>query len=354
MSLKSMHEAKRSSEGPSSSSSTELLRQQRERITELEQANASLRQQLSEAQRIGSENLASATAAAEKKIAELTSELQRRKQNEQQLSEQLETQLKLNASLSNSDLQLKEAERLQEEARAKNAESQRKLTAAMSAEEAAHRKIADAWVQSQEAEKAKAEAERLAEERTQEIEASAKKKAHTNELYYRGWLAGAMGYGFLVTVFSAIRSETLVGDFKAFFLAIWGFLSLAWEKLLLGANTAAGLADKVPQEIAATILHWVILVVIVGFALAVFAGGLLWLVTHIVEFYRYAGDGYDNGYSFADNITLAELLISLAALVFFAEPIRAKLPINLLLLYILCHAAFIGIRWLTKKNSKGY
>jgi hypothetical protein len=224
----------------------------------------------------------------------------------------------------------------------------------MSAEEAAHKKVAAAWVQSQEAEKAKAEADRLAEERTQEIEASAREKAHVNELYYRGWLAAAMGYGFLVTVFAAIRSKAFIFDFKAFFVAIWDFLSFAWEKLLLGATWAAGVADKIPHELAATILHWVILVLVVGVALAVVAGGLIWLVSVVVEFYRYAGDGYDRGTSFADNITLAELLVSLAALVFFAEPIRAKLPINLLLLYLLFHAAFIGIRWLVKRYGSRY
>ena len=352
MSLKSMHEA--SKQSSTQESSLQLIEEQSQAIAELEGQNTSLQQQLSEAKRIGSENLASATAAAEKKIAELQSELQKRKQNEQQQSEEIVRLLNRLELLSNSDLQLKEAEKLQAEARAKNEESQRNLTAARNAEDAAHRKVAAAWVQSQEAEKAKREADRLAEERTQEIEASARRKAHTNELYYRGWLAAAMGYGVLVTVFAAIRSKAFIFDFKAFFVAIWGFLSLAWEKLLLGASWAAGVADKIPNEIAATILHWVILVIIVGVALAVVAGGLIWLVSVVVEFYRYAGDGYDRGTSFADNITLAELLVSLAALVFFAEPIRAKLPINLLLLFVLCHAAYIGIRWLVKRYGSRY
>lgn len=333
MSLKSMHEARRSSEEPSFNSPMELLRQQRERITELEQ-------QLSEAKRIGNENLASATAAAEKRIAELQYELQKRQQSEQLLSEQLETQLKLNASLNNSDLQLKEAERMRRKA--------------WNAEEAANEKAAAAMAYKREAEQAKREAEqakreanRLAEERAKEIEASVRRRVHISELYYRGWLSAAMGYGILITAFTAIRSKAFASDFKAFFGAVWCFISLVWEKLLLGASVASGAANN-------DILRWVILVLVVGLALAAVAGGLIWLLPIVVDFYRYAGVGFDQEKSFADNITLAELLVSLAVLVFFAEPIRELLPINLVLLFVLAHAAFIAIRWLILRRSRVY
>ena len=54
--------------------------------------------------------------------------------------------------------------------------------------------------------------------------------------------------------------------------------------------------------------------------------------------------------------TFAVFLISLAVSVYFAEPIRAAIPINLLLLLILVHIVYVLIRWYVKgcKRSRGY
>ena len=48
--------------------------------------------------------------------------------------------------------------------------------------------------------------------------------------------------------------------------------------------------------------------------------------------------------------------VSLAVSVYFAEPIRAVIPINLLLLLILVHIVYVLIRWYVKgcKRSRGY
>lgn len=55
-------------------------------------------------------------------------------------------------------------------------------------------------------------------------------------------------------------------------------------------------------------------------------------------------------------VSLAVFLISLAVSVYFAEPIRAVIPINLLLLLILVHIVYVLIRWYVKgcKRSRGY
>ena len=52
----------------------------------------------------------------------------------------------------------------------------------------------------------------------------------------------------------------------------------------------------------------------------------------------------------------AVFLISLAVSVYFAEPIRAVIPINLLLLLILVHIVYVLIRWYVKgcMRSRGY
>ena len=59
---------------------------------------------------------------------------------------------------------------------------------------------------------------------------------------------------------------------------------------------------------------------------------------------------------YADTMSLAVFLISLAVSVYFAEPIRVVIPINLLLLLILVHIVYVLIRWYVKgcKRSRGY
>ena len=59
---------------------------------------------------------------------------------------------------------------------------------------------------------------------------------------------------------------------------------------------------------------------------------------------------------FADNLSLLVFLVSLALSIFFADEIRAFLPINLLLLNILVHVIYSFIRWHVKgcRQNRGY
>ena len=59
---------------------------------------------------------------------------------------------------------------------------------------------------------------------------------------------------------------------------------------------------------------------------------------------------------YADNMSLGVALVSLALSIFFAEEIRAFVPINLLLLLIITHVLYVGVRWYVKgwRESRGY
>ena len=157
---------------------------------------------------------------------------------------------------------------------------------------------------------------------------------------YQAVVGCAMLYSILVTVFTASKSKTFVADFKAFFGAIWNFISLAFGKLLQVASGASQVADKIPQRVLSVILHWLIIAVIVGGVIAL-VGFLLFIALRklwcFYTDYRYTG--------FVDGATLAEVIISLAVIVWFAEPIQSVLSVNLLLLYIIVHVAYIALRW---------
>lgn len=149
------------------------------------------------------------------------------------------------------------------------------------------------------------------------------------------------------TVFTAVRSEAFVSDFKTFFMVIWQFIVNAFQLLLKGGQWASQLGDKIPQPVVATIVHYLLLIVFVG-GIAIGVGFLIFLgASKVFEFYTE---------DYADTMSLAVFLISLAVSVYFAEPIRAVIPINLLLLLILVHIVYVLIRWYVKgcMRSRGY
>lgn len=94
-------------------------------------------------------------------------------------------------------------------------------------------------------------------------------------------------------------------------------------------------------------LEHLLLIVFVG-GIAIGVGFLIFLgASKVFEFYTE---------DYADTMSLAVFLISLAVSVYFAEPIRAVIPINLLLLLILVHIVYVLIRWYVKgcMRSRGY
>ena len=121
----------------------------------------------------------------------------------------------------------------------------------------------------------------------------------------------------------------------------------AFQLLLKGGQWASQLGDKIPQPVVATIVHYLLLIVFVG-GIAIGVGFLIFLgASKVFEFYTE---------DYADTMSLAVFLISLAVSVYFAEPIRAVIPINLLLLLILVHIVYVLIRWYVKgcMRSRGY
>jgi hypothetical protein len=175
----------------------------------------------------------------------------------------------------------------------------------------------------------------------QKKELDRKFKAQTAS--YDSFLLGLLLYGVLSTVFTAVRSEAFVSDFKTFFMVIWQFIVNVFQLLLKGGQWASQLGEPV----VATIVHYLLLIVFVG-GIAIGVGFLIFLgASKVFEFYTE---------DYADTMSLAVFLISLAVSVYFAEFIRAVIPINLLLLLILVHIVYVLIRWYVKgcMRSRGY
>lgn len=189
----------------------------------------------------------------------------------------------------------------------------------------------------------KKQAKEMVKAKVKSLEASYQAKASSHYAY----VTGVSLYAVLVTLFTAIRSEAFVSNFKSFFGTIWGFIVSCVDLLVKGADFVAQLGDKIPQPIVATIVHWLLWLVVVG-GVGIGATVLLFIgLAKLVSFY--AED-------YADNLSLGVALVSLSASSFFAEEIRAVVPINLLLLLIITHVIYVGVRWYIKgyRENRGY
>ena len=344
MGLKSMHAEKQSEQPQQSVQDNSLIEQQSQRITELEH-------QISELSSINS------TLMSElRKKSEIIVKLNEKEEiyNKSDLIKKQNAELeKRNRELEQSEQNARQ-EAMTEVSAVKEECAKRERIAESKAQEAdrlkSHLKAVEADLSGQIDKKA----QNLVESKLNALhgvyeakQRSLDRKFKAKTASYDSCMLGLLLYGVLTTVFTAVRSEAFVSDFKTFFEVVWGFLLTCFGWLENGANFVAQIGDKIPQPVVATIVHYLLLIVFVG-GIGIGVGVLIFLgASKVFEFYT---DDY------ADTLSLAVFLISLAVSVYFAEPIRAVIPINLLLLLILVHIVYVLIRWYVKgcKRSRGY
>ena len=331
MGLRAMHEA--SKQSSTQESNLQLIEEQSQIIAELKQQVSNLSSENSElmselrskSEMIKLLNEKIGTLSESDKVLKQNAELKRK--NEQLRREQQVIEQRAGAMISSvkEDYDRKERQLAQTQAAADQAKVEAEAT------------------RSHQAELVKEKAAQAYRSRKEALEREYQGKI----LLYQSFLVGCLLYGLLITVFTAAGSPRFVADFVEFFTGLWAgvcWLSGAiWE---LG-QTAAGLGDKIPQPVAAVMVHWLLLILVVG-GIAVAVGvGLFWGIKILLDFYKE---------DYADIGSLAAALITLAVVVFFAEPIRDIIPINLILLLILVHAAYIGVWWYVTgwKRARGY
>lgn len=344
MGLKSMHAEKQSEQPQQSVQDNSLIEQQSQRITELEH-------QISELSSINS------TLMSElRKKSEIIVKLNEKEEiyNKSDLIKKQNAELeKRNRELEQSEQNARQ-EAMTEVSAVKEECAKRERIAESKAQEAdrlkSHLKAVEADLSGQIDKKA----QNLVESKLNALhgvyeakQRSLDRKFKAKTASYDSCMLGLLLYGVLTTVFTAVRSEAFVSDFKTFFMVIWQFIVNAFQLLLKGGQWASQLGDKIPQPVVATIVHYLLLIVFVG-GIAIGVGFLIFLgASKVFEFYTE---------DYADTMSLAVFLISLAVSVYFAEPIRVVIPINLLLLLILVHIVYVLIRWYVKgcKRSRGY
>ena len=165
------------------------------------------------------------------------------------------------------------------------------------------------------------------------------KKCHKG--LYDTTLVGFVAYSLLVTVFTAVKSKVFVHDVGAFFVGVWNMIRWFVVWLVGGAKWAAQVAEGIQNEALADVLYWLIVVVIVSVVIGGIGFGVYIGARKIREIYLECC---------WDRMSVMVATISLAVAVYFGEEIRAVVPVNLVVMMLIVHGVYVGVR----KYVKGW
>ena len=141
-----------------------------------------------------------------------------------------------------------------------------------------------------------------------------------------------LAYGVLATLFIAIKSERVKSDFIDAFNAVKNVIMIIFN-WINNISEKLAVSTGIPNIIV-LIVFAVISFGIIG--LAGFFGGKA-----VLKVYK------DCCY---DEISLLVVVVSIVILVWFAE----FMPLNIVLMFILSHIVYIGIRWYVKSYKENH
>ena len=154
-------------------------------------------------------------------------------------------------------------------------------------------------------------------------------------------------YAIESTVFAATRSEEMTSDFFIFIGTIWKVLCWFGKCILFIGQYVAQLGEKMPNGMAAVIVHWLLLIIVS----VAFAGGTgVFLVTigrKVIKMYQE---------NCRDVVSILAIETSMAIVVYFGDGIKAVIQCNLIVILLLVQAVYVGIRVYLNgcKRARGY
>ena len=148
-------------------------------------------------------------------------------------------------------------------------------------------------------------------------------------------------YSLTTTLFQAVQSDMFLVDCKLFFNDLTSFIQTFIGWTIDAGQSAAQISTKIPNEIIAGIIYWLLLILIVGICVA--GTGILAILIEIKVIELYKKNCWDV-------ITLLMILTSASVIIFFGESIKKIMSINLLLLFILLQGVYVGLRCYLKNQ----
>ena len=171
-----------------------------------------------------------------------------------------------------------------------------------------------------------------------------KKAEQLNENYRNRcqliWLVILL-YSLLTTLFTCMQSERVIADCTGFIVAIKDFCVNGFNKIIDISIKAGNINNKIKQpivsEIIGILINFIVFVAIVG----VFIAGIYFVGKFVMNVYKE---------NYFDEISLFVVAVSIAVLVWFAD----FMPLNIVVLLILSHILYIGVRWYIKGYKENH
>ena len=212
---------------------------------------------------------------------------------------------------------------------------ERERQAAITADRAKHEAdaaIAAAKKEEAEAQTAKNAAEQIKRQQKSLIQEKAKE---LNSQFRNKWMSVAsilVTYSLLSTVLTAFKSERCVSDITAAGQLISKVFMVILKVIYTIATGAGSIGTHIQQPVVSTIVTYLVDIIVAALCVGVIGAGLFFGGKALVNCYT------DHCW---DEISPLVALSSLAILVWGAE----LMPLNIVLLLILFHAAYIIVRW---------
>ena len=161
---------------------------------------------------------------------------------------------------------------------------------------------------------------------------------------YQTEFAIILFYGVIVTALKAIATPEIMGDVIQFFMHWWQALVDFVMSVIGFAHNVANLSRLIPNPTAASIVFWVVMVLIAGIAIGIV---FLTILSVILTYVRYL-----KAKQF-DRYTVIAVITALAFAVCLADVIKGITPINLFALQISLFLIYSGVRaWAARKKYK--
>ena len=142
-------------------------------------------------------------------------------------------------------------------------------------------------------------------------------------------------YSLTTTLFQAVQSDVFLSDCKSFFHDAASFIQTFIGWTIDAGQSVAQISTKIPNEIIAGIIYWLLMILVVGICVA--GTGILAILIEIkvIEL---------NKKNCWDVITLLMILTSAAVIIYFGEVIKKALSINLLFFWLILQGIYLTIR----------
>ena len=154
-------------------------------------------------------------------------------------------------------------------------------------------------------------------------------------------------YSLTTTLFTAILSPVFLNDCITFFGVLGKGMGRLFREFVIGADSFGQLSGGIPNRILSGLVYWLIAVIVMGILFIMTGFPIVWIGYQVGKIYR--------KYCW-DIISIMMAIMSTAIVIYFGEWIKSVIPINIIVLLLLVHVVYIGIRCYVKdwQEERGY